>query len=128
MINWKRQPAPADKTILLHVSCEKDGTSPRNIKIKSNLVTSESESRSTIARLLGDWVKQYESVEKKPKSACTRGRDFTIGLYFYADGRPIEMRSDTGDYELVKKFVTVTKKWLKDEKSSIQLNQMESVA
>jgi len=129
MINWRIQPKPADKTILLHVSCEEDGTTPRRIEVKFDLgnngITSESDNRLHLFWLLASWVNQYRG-EEKTKPAPTRGRDFTTGLYFYDDGRPIEMRNNTGDNELVKKFVSVTMDWLLDEKSSIQLKQMEN--
>lgn len=127
MINWRYPPPPADQTIILHVFCNEDGTTPKRIEIKFNLGIediSETDSKLHLSWLLASWNRQYEIGEKtKPKP--TRGRDFTIGLYFYTDGRPIEMRSDTGDDELVNKFVLVTKDWLMDTESSLQLTQLE---
>ncbi|KKS29792.1 MAG: hypothetical protein UV60_C0004G0037 [Parcubacteria group bacterium GW2011_GWA2_43_11] len=131
MINWRIQPKPADTTIFLHVSCERDGTTPKNIEVKSNLCIeknsiSEIDNRLDIFWPLARWIQQHKSMEKKTKPRRTKGQTFTIGLYFYEDGRPIEMRSNTGDNELVKKFVSVAMDWLVDEGSLIQLNPMST--
>ena len=108
MINWRRQPDKADKKITLSISTEADRVTPKSdgITVKTTLNTDNIV--ASIFTLLGAWLIQFDEEPEKRKPIRTVGCDFTIGLYFYNDGRTIEMRSDVGDDSLVRSFVSET--------------------
>jgi len=105
-MNWKNPPEPADTELRIHFN----KSNPEHTVVKTD-------SKGGVLHLFGDWISQYKKAD--PENVDTRpptvGNIYTIGIYFYNDDRPIEVRSDVGNSLITAKYILQTLNLLFDE-------------
>ncbi len=90
-ITWSNPPPKHAKEVVIFFTVD-DGNNEPTVRIKADCSFEE------LLFLFGRWsqhVQYHPAKELKPNP--TRGNVFCIGLYFYNNEHPVEVRSDIGD-------------------------------